>query len=225
MCICICLCMCISYFIFLILLGLIDGMLNLIEPFHRYLSEEMLTPDIKYPFHHDIIPMWAVPVLITDTIKDAVGRPRPNFFFRCFPNGVTAFKENGDVLCSGDSKVIKEGYKSFPSGHSSWSFPCLGFPVLYLSGKIKAFDRRGHAAKLCIVLFPYLVAALVGVSRVDDYWHHWTDVFSGALLGIVVSTICYVLLFPFPHTINCWAPHAYFIMLEESATSSRDEEV
>lgn len=41
----------------LILLGLIDGMLNLIEPFHRYLSEEMLTPDIKYPFHHVIIPM------------------------------------------------------------------------------------------------------------------------------------------------------------------------
>ena len=46
----------------LILLGLIDGMLILIEPFHRYLSEEKLTPDIKYPFHHDIIPMWAVPV-------------------------------------------------------------------------------------------------------------------------------------------------------------------
>lgn len=46
----------------LLLLGLIDGLLNLIEPFHRYLSEEMLTPDIKYPYHHDTIPMWSVPV-------------------------------------------------------------------------------------------------------------------------------------------------------------------
>ncbi|XP_074330888.1 putative lipid phosphate phosphatase 4 [Apium graveolens] len=247
----------------LVLLGLIDGLLNLIEPFHRYLSEEMLTPDIKYPYHHDTIPMWSVPIyayllpillfllyyyvrrdphdlhyavlgvlysgiitgVITDTIKDAVGRPRPNFFFRCFPDGMTAFKENGDVLCHGDSKIIKEGYKSFPSGHSSWSFAGLGFLGLYLSGKIRAFDRRGHAAKLCIVILPYLLAALVGVSRVDDYWHHWTDVFSGALLGIIVSTTCYLLLFPFPHAINCWAPHAYFIMLEESASSSRDEEV
>lgn len=46
----------------LIFLGLVDGLLNLIEPFHRYLSEEMLTPDIKYPYHHDTIPMWSVPV-------------------------------------------------------------------------------------------------------------------------------------------------------------------
>lgn len=55
---------------------------------------------------------------------------------------------------------------------------------MYLSGKIRVFDRRGHVAKLCIVILPLLVAALVGVSRVDDYWHHWTDVFAGGLLGI-----------------------------------------
>lgn len=47
------------------------------------------------------------------------------------------------------------------------------------------FDRRGHVAKLCIVILPLLVAALVGVSRVDDYWHHWEDVFGGALIGSV----------------------------------------
>jgi membrane-associated phospholipid phosphatase len=45
------------------------------------------------------------------------------------------------------------------------------------------FDRKGHVAKLCIVFFPLLLAALVAVSRVDDYWHHWQDVFAGGLLG------------------------------------------
>lgn len=45
------------------------------------------------------------------------------------------------------------------------------------------FDRRGHVAKLCIVFLPLLLAAMVAVSRVDDYWHHWQDVFAGGLIG------------------------------------------
>ena len=104
--------------------------------------------------------------------------------------------------------MIKEGYKSFPSGHTSCnstehsllyislcqfpfqvcsstscpvpcrlagSFAGLGFLSWYLAGKIKAFDRGGHVAKLCIVAMPLLLAAMVAVSRVDDYWHHWQD--------------------------------------------------
>ncbi|KAL0423759.1 UNVERIFIED_CONTAM: putative lipid phosphate phosphatase 3, chloroplastic [Sesamum radiatum] len=224
----------------LLLLVAMDIGLNLIEPFHRYVSAELMT-DLKYPFKKDTVPMWAVPIyavilpitvflvyyyykrdvydlhhailglaysllvtaIITDSIKDAVGRPRPNFFYRCFPDGIAIFDLNdGDVLCTGDKKIIKEGYKSFPSGHSSWSFAGLGFLALYLCGKIRVFDRNGHAAKLCIVLLPYLCAALVAISRVDDYWHHWTDVFTGSILGAVVSLICYLQFFPSPHYLN-----------------------
>ena len=64
------------------------------------------------------------------------------------------------------------------------SFAGLGFLSLYLSGKIKAFDRQGHVAKLCIVILPLLLASLVGISRVDDYRHHWEDVFVGGLIGL-----------------------------------------
>lgn len=63
------------------------------------------------------------------------------------------------------------------------SFAGLGFLSWYLAGKIRAFDRGGHIAKLCIVILPLLLAAMVGVSRVDDYWHHWQDVFTGGILG------------------------------------------
>ncbi|CAH2053406.1 unnamed protein product [Thlaspi arvense] len=237
----------------LVILGLIDIALNVIEPFHRYIGPDMLT-DLTFPFFQDTIPMWAVPIVCilvpiciftiyyyfrrdvydlhhailglafsclvtavtTDSIKDAVGRPRPNFFYRCFPDGKPKFDpDTKDVVCHGVKKIIKEGYKSFPSGHTSWSFAGLAFLAWYLSGKIKVFDRQGHVAKLCLVFLPILLAILIGISRVDDYWHHWTDVFAGAIIGLFVASFSYLHFFPYPYDDNGWAPHAYFRMLAE----------
>ncbi|GFZ00277.1 lipid phosphate phosphatase 3 [Actinidia rufa] len=176
-----------------------------------------------YDLHHSILGLlFAVLItgVLTDAIKNAVGRPRPDFFWRCFPDGIDNYDKWGNVICHGKASVIKEGHKSFPSGHASWSFAGLGFLSLYLSGKIKAFDRRGHVAKLCIVLLPLLVASLVAISRVDDYWHHWQDVFAGGLLGLIVSTFCYLQFFPPPYQNDGWGPYAYFRALEESHANS-----
>ncbi|KAJ9708272.1 hypothetical protein PVL29_000369 [Vitis rotundifolia] len=171
-----------------------------------------------YDLHHSILGLLfsvLITAVITDAIKDAVGRPRPDFFWRCFPDGKDVYDQWGDVICHGKDSDIREGHKSFPSGHTSWSFAGLGFLSLYLSGKIQAFDRKGHVAKLCIVFLPLLAASLVGVSRVDDYWHHWQDVFAGGLLGLVVAFFCYLQFFPPPYDNNGSGPYAYFKMLEE----------
>ncbi|XP_047973258.1 lipid phosphate phosphatase 2-like isoform X2 [Salvia hispanica] len=243
----------------LFLLVAIDIALNVIEPFHRFVGQDMMT-DLKYPLKDNTIPFWAVPILgillpitiilvfyfirrdvydlhhtilgllfsvlitavLTDAIKDAVGRPRPDFYWRCFPDGKPSFHNvTGSVQCTGLKSVIKEGHKSFPSGHTSWSFAGLGFLAWYLSGKIRVFDRRGHVAKLCLVFFPLLLAALVGVSRVDDYWHHWQDVFTGGLLGLTVASFCYLQFFPPPYDTDGWAPHAYLNMVAESQSENR----
>ncbi|KEH44176.1 lipid phosphate phosphatase-like protein [Medicago truncatula] len=155
-----------------------------------------------YDLHHSVLGLlFAVLItgVLTDSIKDAVGRPRPDFFWRCFPDGVEVYDKLGGVVCHGKASDIKEGHKSFPSGHTSWSFAGLGFLSLYLCGKIKVFDRQGHIAKLCILFLPLLAACLVGISRVDDYWHHWQDVFAGGLLGLFVATFCYSQFFPPPY--------------------------
>ncbi|XP_074295601.1 lipid phosphate phosphatase 2-like isoform X1 [Silene latifolia] len=238
----------------LLLLVVIDIVLNVIEPFHRFVGRGMME-DLMYPFKGNTVPFWAVPIIavllpllvfliyyfirkdvydfhqatlgllfsvlitsvITDAIKDGVGRPRPDFFWRCFPDGKGVYNNiTGVVLCTGNKSDIKEGHKSFPSGHTSWSFAGLGFLAWYLGGKIRVFDRRGHVAKLCLVITPILLAAMVAVSRVDDYWHHWQDVFAGGLLGMVISSFCYLQFFPPPYDADGWGPHAYFHMLEAS---------
>ncbi|XP_047263233.1 lipid phosphate phosphatase 2-like isoform X2 [Capsicum annuum] len=172
-----------------------------------------------YDLHHAILGLLfsvLVTAVITGAIKDAVGRPRPDFFWRCFPDGKEVYDKWGDVVCHGDKNVVKEGHKSFPSGHTSVSFAGLGFLSLYLSGKIQAFDCRGHVAKLCLVLFPLLLASMVAISRVDDYWHHWQDVFAGGLIGFTVAALCYLQFFPPPYHDQGWATYAYFRALEES---------
>ncbi|KAG0574764.1 hypothetical protein KC19_VG289000 [Ceratodon purpureus] len=54
---------------------------------------------------------------------------------------------------------------------------------MYLAGKLGVFDRQGHSWKLFLVVLPILGATFVGITRVDDYWHHWTDVCAGAAIG------------------------------------------
>jgi diacylglycerol diphosphate phosphatase/phosphatidate phosphatase len=88
-----------------------------------------------------------------------------------------------------------------------------------LAGKLKAFDRKGHIAKLCIVFLPLLVASLVAVSRVDDYWHHWQDVFAGGIIGLTVSSFCYLQFFPYPFDADAVWPHAYFQQLADTQSN------
>lgn len=45
----------------LLLLVVIEVVLNVIEPFHRFLGEEMMM-DMKYPLQENTVPFWAVPV-------------------------------------------------------------------------------------------------------------------------------------------------------------------
>lgn len=76
----------------------------------------------------------ALTVFLTDAVKNAVGRPRPDLISRCKPAKGTP--ERGlvtvDVCTQTDQHILHEGWRSFPSGHSSFAFAGLGFLALYV---------------------------------------------------------------------------------------------
>jgi membrane-associated phospholipid phosphatase len=140
----------------------------------------------------------ALTALVTDAIKIGIGRPRPHFYARCFGSttAIAQYDNIGNVICRTSPALMKEAYKSFPSGHTSWSFAGLGYLSMYLAGKLGVFDHGGHSWKLFPVVLPVLGATFVAITRVDDYWHHWTDVCTGAAIGLLSAYFCYRQHFP-----------------------------
>ncbi|XP_037730697.1 phospholipid phosphatase 5 isoform X1 [Drosophila subpulchrella] len=142
----------------------------------------------------------------TSLLKITVGRPRPDYFYRCFPDGVMVLNTTSSSLdtsildfnCTGLPGDINEGRKSFPSGHSSFAFASFGFIAYYVGAKLHAFDirGRGHTWRLCIAVIPLLIALLVAVSRTCDYHHHWQDVTVGGLIGLFAGYISYRQYYP-----------------------------
>ena len=109
----------------------------------------------------------AATLLLVCFIKNAIGRLRPDFLARCQFDG---------TACTGDARVVREGRKSFPSGHTAISFAGLGYLSLYLAARLQAV--RSHPAagelwKLPVVVAPWLLALHIALSRISDFWHHW----------------------------------------------------
>ncbi|KAG1451232.1 hypothetical protein G6F46_010300 [Rhizopus delemar] len=150
-------------------------------------------------------------IMMTDVIKIGVGRPRPDMLDRCQPpEGI----ENPPLhllnytICTSDhfTYKFKDGFKSFPSGHSSFSFAGLGYLAFYLAGKMRLFDKQGHTYKSFIFSFPWIGALLIAVSRVHDYRHHWQDVLVGGLIGSGLSYFAYRQYYPSLSATHCQIP-------------------
>lgn len=97
--------------------------------------------------------------VVTNLLKHLIGRPRPRF-------------AHSDDLVVGPS--LASGLDAFPSGHTlnafgeaalvAWFVPALRIPL-------------------------FLIAGLVGLSRVLRGSHFPTDVFAAAILGVLVGTL------------------------------------
>ena len=89
--------------------------------------------------------------LITSGVKNLIGKPRPDLIARCIPDlanfskyVVTGFPTTpqdsalvSHLICTNpDAGALDDGWRSFPSGHSSFSFGGLVYLSLFLASKM-----------------------------------------------------------------------------------------
>ncbi|KAK4579810.1 hypothetical protein LTR86_000011 [Recurvomyces mirabilis] len=147
---------------------------------------------------------------ITDVIKDAVGRPRPDLIARCKPEADTPQHELLTIaVCTEASHhVLHDGWRSFPSGHSSFAFAGLGYLALFFASQAHALRARASLATFIVCLSPLLGAALIAISRLEDYRHDFADVICGSLIGILITYFNWRRYYPSLSSHDCDEPHA-----------------
>ncbi|KIR38392.1 hypothetical protein I307_06286 [Cryptococcus deuterogattii 99/473] len=143
----------------------------------------------------------AHPYANPERIPITVGRPRPDLFARCIlPADLTSNPVHGltswTVCTTTDEGVLNEGFRSFPSGHSSFAWCGMWYLILYLAAKMGINNRQGFTYKSWLLLAPLSCATLVAISRTMDYRHHATDVIAGAVIGLLGGWYAYRQYYP-----------------------------
>lgn len=141
-------------------------------------------------------------LVTTNIFKVTVGRPRPDFIDRCQPQVAASSADSSFVLSNytlctqSDHRILRDGFRSFPSGHSSTAFSGLGYLAFWIAGKVRVLDGNGHIWKIALIAIPLLAASLIAISRIMDERHHPFDVLFGSALGLITSWASYRQYFP-----------------------------
>lgn len=184
---------------------------------------------------------------ITDVLKNAIGHPRPDLISRCRAvKGTPREALVGYKVCSQpNAHILQEGWRSFPSGHSSFAFSGFGYLSLYiflhdvvcmytseadllecrfLTGQLRVFRPRTDLFRCFLALAPLFGAVFISVSRLQDYRHDVYDVSCGAILGLLVARFSYRRYYPSLRSTLCDTPFQKPEMANGFTKVSADEE-
>nr|BAM19813.1 wunen [Papilio xuthus] len=176
-----------DFFVLLCVAFPLLGLLLWAEPYHRgYFADDY---SLRLPYKQQ-------QQLTVNAAKYVIGRLRPHFFDLCrpIPNSSSPLNELGYIqayTCSGASAAqLKEMRLSFPSAHASFAMYTAVFFIFYIQvkGKWRGSKLLRHGCQ-----FAALIAAwYVGLSRVVDHMHHWSDVTVGFIVGFAFGAIIFV---------------------------------
>ena len=111
--------------------------------------------------------------LVTNIVKNAIGRKRPSF--DNYP-----------------SNKISDSRKSFFSGHSSQAFSVATYVSLYVLNNFGESNNYYHnVGKYSVITGFYSLASIIAYSRIKDNKHFLSDVIVGGCIGTAVSYLVY----------------------------------
>ncbi|KAF7336668.1 Diacylglycerol pyrophosphate phosphatase 1 Short-DGPP phosphatase [Mycena venus] len=158
-----------------------------------------------WDLHHALLGLTVAFSLVgtfEQLVRITVGRPRPDFIARCNPFDNAAnghfFGLANTTVCQtpATDPLIKDGMRSFFSGHACLSAVGLGFNSLYWAGKLQLFNRKSYTSKAWLVFSPLMVSIYICITRVTDHRHHWEDVTVGFFAGIIPTYVFYRQFYP-----------------------------
>lgn len=130
---------------------------------------------------------------LTNSLKLIIGDIRPDFINRCQPDYNLIKDDQPDTyytieICQQKNRrLLLDGLKSTPSGHSSFIMCGLGF-IYFWQCRFISGNQLRHI--WCLFLI-----AIVMISRITDHKHHWYDVVAGGLLGVGIIFSCWNRIF------------------------------
>lgn len=140
-------------------------------------------------------------------LKWLIGGLRPHFLAVCDPDPaiVNAAQGSGNgfqglmfdrSVCRGNRADVNDALESFPSGHATAAFAGFMFLYYYLNAKLKVWSNYHPAMwKLLATYAPVLGATLIAGAMTIDEYHHWYDVLFGAIIGTVMATSSYRMVY------------------------------
>ncbi|KAH0552788.1 putative phosphatidate phosphatase [Cotesia glomerata] len=140
-------------------------------------------------------------VLIGDVIKLTIGRLRPHFWDVCVPNidcnlatNLNRYFGPGEFACTSNftENDFKNARLSFPSSHSSVVTYCGVYFICYL--QLRITSRNLKMLKYFLQFIIVSVIWFVSMTRISDYFHHWSDVTVGMMIGLVNALITVFLI-------------------------------
>lgn len=143
---------------------------------------------------------------VAELLKLSFGRLRPDFrerYTRAACQGLVQRPEALDCASVNDGFELElgdyvDGYKSFPSGHSSTSFALATYLSLWLGSEWIWGEGANELSQPLATLAAgglYAGALFVAASRVSDHRHHLEDVAVGAALGSALGAATWLLYF------------------------------